>query len=109
MKWYHHIACFFAGVFIVNGLPHFIHGLEGDAFPTPFADPPGTGLSFPVVNMMWALVNFGLSAWLLRVGRVSFQKNWTWILLLMGISATGLMMSYLAPTVLELYKNSKTY
>ena len=107
MKWYHYTACFFSGVFMVNGLPHFIHGLEGDLFPTPFANPPGTGLSSPMVNMVWALVNFCLGTVLLRVGRVSFQKKWTWILLFMGIGATGLLMSYMAATVLEFYKAGK--
>ena len=46
MKWYHYVAAFFAGAFLANVVPHFIHGVSGDAFPTPFADPAGKGLSF---------------------------------------------------------------
>jgi hypothetical protein len=41
MNWYDYIACFFAGMFLANVVPHFVHGISGDCFPTPFADPPG--------------------------------------------------------------------
>jgi hypothetical protein len=40
--WYDYIASFFAGMFLANAVPHFVHGISGDRFPTPFAHPPGT-------------------------------------------------------------------
>jgi hypothetical protein len=49
---------FLAGVFLANGIPHFVHGLSGRAFPTPFARPPGIGLSSPVTNVLWGFANF---------------------------------------------------
>ena len=51
MNWYDYIACFFAGMFLANVVPHFVHGISGDRFPTPFAHPPGKGLSSPTVNV----------------------------------------------------------
>ena len=57
MKWYHYIACFFAGLFLANTVPHFVHGISGESFPTPFAHPPGKGLSSPTINVVWALGN----------------------------------------------------
>lgn len=39
MKWYNFVACFFTGMFIANMVPHFIHGVSGPPFPTPFANP----------------------------------------------------------------------
>jgi hypothetical protein len=54
MLWYHYVACFFAGVFLTNAIPHFVHGVSGDNFPTPFAKPPGKGLSSPRINVVWA-------------------------------------------------------
>jgi hypothetical protein len=27
MKWYHYVACFFAGVFLIHILPHMLNGL----------------------------------------------------------------------------------
>ncbi len=71
MPWYEYVACFFAGVFLANAVPHFVKGVSGDAFPTPFAHPPGKGLSSPLVNVLWALLNVILGYWLFRMGRIS--------------------------------------
>lgn len=60
MKWYHLVACFFAGICLANAVPHYVNGISGDAFPTPFANPPGAGLSPPVVNVLWALINIAI-------------------------------------------------
>jgi hypothetical protein len=49
---------FFAGAFLCNGIPHFISGLMGHPFPTPFARPPGVGNSSPLVNVLWGCANF---------------------------------------------------
>jgi hypothetical protein len=68
--WYDYIACFFGGVFLANVVPHFVHGISGDRFPTPFARPPGKGLSSRTVNVVWALLNLVIGYSLFRVGRV---------------------------------------
>ena len=36
IKWYHYLAAFFAGFFLANAVPHFVHGVSGDPFPSPF-------------------------------------------------------------------------
>ena len=59
MNWYNYVACFFAGAFLANVVPHFFHGISGDRFPTPFARPPGRGLSSSTVNVVWAWINLG--------------------------------------------------
>lgn len=64
MIWYVYVAHFIAAVFAANGIPHFVAGVTGRRFPTPFASPPGRGLSSPVVNVVWAAGNF-LVAWAL--------------------------------------------
>ena len=71
MSWYNYPACFFAGVFLANFVPHFVHGISGDRFPTPFAHPPGKGLSSPTVNVAWAFANLLVGGVLYRVGQVS--------------------------------------
>jgi hypothetical protein len=71
MNWSHGIAAFFAGMFLANVVPHFVHGISGDRFPTPFAHPPGKGLSSPLVNVLWALFNLVVGAILFCVGRVA--------------------------------------
>ena len=71
MNWYNYVACFFAGAFLANVVPHFFHGISGDRFPTPFAHPPGRGLSSPTVNVVWAWINLVIGYVLFRAGRVS--------------------------------------
>jgi hypothetical protein len=38
MKWYHYVACFFAGVCLANTVPHFVMGVTSVPFPTPFSN-----------------------------------------------------------------------
>lgn len=71
MTFAHALASFFAGLLLANTVPHFVHGISGDRFPTPFAHPPGKGLSSPTVNVLWSLLNLAIGAALFRVGRVA--------------------------------------
>jgi hypothetical protein len=57
MRWYFYIAYFFSGAFLVNAIPHFVNGVSGRSFPTPFASPPGKGQSSPMVNVLWGAAN----------------------------------------------------
>ena len=52
------LAYFFSGVFCVNAVPHFVQGISGAPFQSPFASPPGKGESSPVVNVLWGISNF---------------------------------------------------
>ena len=56
-----YLACFFGGAFLANGVPHFVMGMCGRKFPTPFAKPPGKGESSSVVNVTWGLFNFAVA------------------------------------------------
>ena len=58
MYWYNYLVCFISGIFLANAVPHFIHGISGNKFPTPFAKPRGKGLSSPFLNILWAFLNF---------------------------------------------------
>ncbi len=57
MHWYFYVSYFFAGAFLANAVPHFVSGTCGRSFPTPFASPPGRGLSSPLVNVLWGTFN----------------------------------------------------
>ena len=94
MNWYNYVACFFAGAFLANFVPHFVHGISGDRFPTPFAHPPGKGLSPPTVNVAWALVNLVAGFVLLRAGNVSTRSYPTLVLLLAGAAAISTILSF---------------
>ena len=69
MLWFHFPAYFFAGVFFANFVPHFVSGVLGRTFPTPFASPPFRGLSSSRVNVLYGLCNLVVAyTLLLRVG-----------------------------------------
>jgi len=93
MNWHDYIACFFAGMFLANFVPHFVHGISGNRFPTPFADPPGKGLSSPTLNVVWALLNLVAGYILCRVGKVPSGHISALIIFFAGIVAISLMLS----------------
>jgi len=70
MKWYNYLACLFAGFFLANFVPHFIQGICGNFFPTPFAHPAGIGLSSPTVNVLWSLLNLKQSLQSIKIGKI---------------------------------------
>ncbi len=76
MRWYHYISYFFGGVFLANAIPHLGNGIPGHAFQSPFASPPGVGLSSSTVNVLWGLFNLVVSYLLVcRVGRFDLRKT----------------------------------
>ena len=93
MKWYHYIASFFAGVFLANFVPHFVHGISGDSFPSPFSHPPGQGLSSPTLNVVWGLINFVIGYVLLRTGKVSHEKKWNLLVFFIGVVSMSILLS----------------
>jgi hypothetical protein len=57
MPWLHYLSWFFGGAFLANAIPHFVSGVMGRAFQSPFAKPPGEGLSSSTVNVLWGFLN----------------------------------------------------
>ena len=69
MTWFQFPAYFFGGVFFANFVPHFVSGVLGRTFPTPFASPPFRGPSSSRVNVLYGLFNLAVAYVLLsRVG-----------------------------------------
>ncbi|HEY1768471.1 MAG TPA: hypothetical protein VGG26_12490 [Terracidiphilus sp.] len=67
MHWYNSISFFFGGAFLANSVPHLGNGISGRPFQTPFASPPGRGLSSAVVNVAWGFFNLVVAYVLLVV------------------------------------------
>jgi hypothetical protein len=57
MPWYHYVSYFFGGLFLSNAVPHVVSGVMGRPFQSPFAKPPGEGLSSSRVNVLWGSLN----------------------------------------------------
>ncbi|MBX3212401.1 MAG: hypothetical protein KF850_10245 [Labilithrix sp.] len=69
MVWYQFPAYFFGGAFVANFVLHFVSGMLGRTFPTPFASPPFRGPSSSRVNVLYGLCNLVVAyALLSRVG-----------------------------------------
>jgi hypothetical protein len=93
MTWHSYLASFFAGMFLANVVPHYVYGVCGDRFPTPFSKPPGKGLSSPTVNVVWALFNLVIGFLLFRAGNVWSGDRVTLIIFFAGITAISIMLS----------------
>lgn len=76
MDWLPLLSYFFGGVFLANAVPHFVSGTLGRPFQSPFAKPPGEGLSSSTVNVCWGAFN-GVVGYLLicRVGDFDLKST----------------------------------
>ncbi len=69
MAWLALVSHAFGGAFLANAVPHFVSGVLGRPFQSPFAKPPGQGLSSSTVNVLWGFLNIAAAYGLvLRVG-----------------------------------------
>ncbi len=69
MAWHAYLSCLFGGAFLANAIPHFVSGMMGRPFQSPFAKPRGEGLSSSTVNVVWGFFNIVIGYVLLcRVG-----------------------------------------
>lgn len=66
MSWYGFLLELLGGMFLANGVPHFVQGISGNSMPSPFAKPPGIGDSSPLVNVLWGFGNLVAGALLLH-------------------------------------------
>jgi hypothetical protein len=89
MNFGHSIAWFFGGAFLLNAVPHIVAGSMGRAFQTPFATPPGQGLSSSTVNVLWGFFNLAV-AWVLLAETGSFDLRAPADALAAGLGAFGL-------------------
>jgi hypothetical protein len=94
-RWYHYFAYFWGGGFLSNAVPHFVSGVTGHPFQSPFAHPPGEGLSPAWVNVLWGSTNL-VFAYLLLVRVGSFQsRRWSHVLAAgVGFLAFALVCSF---------------
>ncbi len=90
----HLLADFFAGAFLCNAIPHLVSGLCGNPFPSPFARPPGRGLSSPVVNFLWGFLNFVIALALLGTSHIVIGFYTPLMAFLIGFLLMGLVLAW---------------
>lgn len=86
MYWLNDVSYFFGGAFLANAVPHFVSGMMGRPFQSPFAKPPGQGLSSSTVNALWGFANFVIAYLLIvRVGNFDLRATDNAIALGVGV------------------------
>jgi hypothetical protein len=94
MEWHHYLAYFGGGAFLTNAIPHFVCGVMGRPFQSPFAKPPGEGLSSSTVNVLWGFFNLAIGYLLVcRVGDFDLRATDDAISLGLGALLMGILMA----------------
>lgn len=93
MFWQFYLCAFFSGLFFTNAIPHFVQGVSGNKLPTPFAKPPGRGLSSPIVNVVWGLFNAIIGAILFAHSAIRAYTTWLWVIFFLGVALMGILLS----------------
>ena len=88
------LSYFFGGAVLINAVPHLVSGVLGHRFPSPFAKPPGKGLSSATVNLLWGSANLAIAYLLLcTVGQFDLRDPWHATALAVGMMLLGLMLA----------------
>jgi thiamine transporter ThiT len=88
-----YLCAFFAGLFLANAVQHFVHGISGNKFPSPFAKPPGKGLSSATVNVIWGLFNAIVGTILFIHSAIKAETTWLWATFFVGVALISIPMS----------------
>jgi hypothetical protein len=92
MAWLSFVSWFFGGALLANAVPHFVSGVRGEPFQSPFAKPPGKGLSSSTVNVLWGLLNLAVGyALICHVGEFRIKGTADALAVGIGILAISLL------------------
>jgi hypothetical protein len=94
MEWIHYVSYFFGGTFLANAVPHYVSGVMGRPFQSPFAKPPGKGLSSSTVNVLWGFFNLVVGYVLVcRVGNFDLHSTVDVAVFGLGILSISVMLA----------------
>ena len=91
IPWWFYLVAILAAALLTNGVPHFVNGISGREFPSPFSGGPGT-LDSATHNVFWGAGNLiagGLLLWVIRDG----LSSWTIVveLLVVAVACAALL------------------
>lgn len=96
MDWLHDLSYFAGGAVLTNAIPHFVSGVMGRPFQSPFATPPGEGLSSSTVNIVWGFVNLVIAYLLIcRSGTFDLRSASDTLALGLGMLLSGVALARL--------------
>ena len=95
MSWLNDLAYFAGGLVLANAVPHFVSGTMGRPFQSPFATPPGEGLSSSRINVAWGFLNLVIAYLLIcRVGDFDLHATEDAASLGLGMLLSGLFLGW---------------
>jgi hypothetical protein len=97
MLWHFYVLEFVSGLLLANGVPHFVQGVSGHRFQSPFATPRGVGESSALINALWGFANLVAGFILLwSFGPHGFEAPVGWIVVGLGVlvAAVGLSIHF---------------
>jgi len=83
------LILFLAGLLWANGIPHFVNGISGRRFHSPFAKPFVKGRSSALSNVLWGLANFAAGIALLGTMRLTPGLNPDFVAFACGFGVTA--------------------
>jgi len=92
MEWHWFLLDFLAGLFFANSVPHYVNGISGNRFPTVFSKPRGIGLSGPVTNVLWAMVNMNIGYSLAKHGHLTSGHSALVWCMFGGVALAGVLL-----------------
>ena len=94
MQWLDYVSYLFGGAVLTNAVPHFVSGVMGRPFQSPFAKPRGQGQSSSTVNVLWGFLNLAIGYLLvLRVGDFDVRSTADVVALGLGTLLMGVAMA----------------
>jgi hypothetical protein len=91
MDWLHDLSYFAGGAVLTNAVPHFVSGVMGRPFQSPFAKPRGVGLSSSTINVAWGFANLVIAYLLIcRAGAFDLRSTPDVTALGLGMLLAGL-------------------
>ena len=92
MSWLAYLPDVSGGALLTNAIPHFVSGVMGQPFQSPFARPPGQGLSSSTVNVLWGFLNIVAGYVLVcRVGHLDLRDLGEAVALGLGVLSMALL------------------
>ncbi len=80
---------FVAGVLAGGGLPHFVSGIMGKAYQTPFGKP-----NSPGVNVVWGWLNWVVAVLVWHIAPMRLHPRAAFVATALGVLLVGLMLTY---------------
>ncbi|MBN9217234.1 MAG: hypothetical protein J0I79_04725 [Mesorhizobium sp.] len=94
MQWIDYLSYLAGGAVLTNAVPHFVSGVMGKPFQSPFAKPHGQGQSSSTVNVLWGFLNLVIGYVLvMRVGSFDLRATGDVVALGLGVLLMGVVMA----------------